>query len=172
MYSIDNRDHVVELKDVPQSSVGAPLPVVLCDEHTLLLAYVVEDVSSYWNGLSVHIVAPTTSVEAVALVEFRRHRAFSFGSPNDEAFAGHPLTSRGLHPYGAFRVKDSSWIRELERMNQVHPLHKPERFQALEHFIFAFHDSTFECVAEGYDISTHVGSLAGILSEMQQRLKW
>lgn len=172
MYPVDNRDRVVELRDVAQSSVGAPLPVVLSDEHKLLLAYLVEDAPSEGDDVSVRIVNPTTSVEAVALVEFRRYSSFMFGSPNDEAFAGHPLASRGLHPYGAFRIEDSSWIRELERMNRVHHFHNPERFRALEHFIFAFHDSTFECVAEGYDISTHRGSLNDVLSEMRQRLKW
>lgn len=46
----------------------------------------------------------------------------------DEAFRGHPLASRGLHPYAAFRVEDSSWVRRLECMNAVHDSHDPERF--------------------------------------------
>jgi hypothetical protein len=76
-----------------------------------------------------------------------------FGSPNDEAFHGHPLAERGLGPYGAYRVEDSSWIRRLERMNSVHPRHDPERFRALTHCVLSFHDSTFECVAEGVRFS-------------------
>ena len=100
------------------------------------------------------------------------HRSFMFGAPNDEAFAGHPLASRGLHPYGAFEVRSSSWIRQLERMNSVHPFHKPERFQRLKHFVFAFHDSTFECVAESYAISNYEGSGQLLLTELQRRLKW
>jgi hypothetical protein len=35
-------DKVVELSDVPQSCVGAPAPVVIGGEWTLLLAYEVE----------------------------------------------------------------------------------------------------------------------------------
>jgi len=31
----------------------------------------------------------------------------------------------------------------------VHDRHSPARYSALRHFIFTFHDSTFECVAEG-----------------------
>ena len=171
MYTVDNRDRVVELSDVAQPSVGAPLPVVLSDEDKLLLAYIVEAAPAEADDLAVRIINPTTSVEAVALVEFRGYSSFMFGSPNDEAFAGHPLASRGLHPYGAFRIEDSSWIRQLERMNRVHHSHNPEQFRALQHFIFAFHDSTFECVAEGYDISTHTGSFDDVLSEMRRRLK-
>ena len=39
MYSVDSRDTVVPLPNFPQSSVGTPCPIVLTDEHTLILAY-------------------------------------------------------------------------------------------------------------------------------------
>jgi len=172
MYLINERDHVVELGNVPQSSVGAPLPIVLSDEHKILLAYVVEDTSPDWNGSSVRVVDPSTLGEPLALIEFKSYSSFIFGAPNDEAFAGHPLASRGLHPYGAFQIENSSWIRQLEQMNSVHPYHKPERFERLKHFVFAFHDSTFECVAESFTLSEQEGSLEGLLSVMQSRLQW
>jgi hypothetical protein len=172
MYHVDGRDKVIELQGVPQSSVGAPLPIVLSDEHRILLAYIVEDTPSDWDGSYVRVVEPNTSGESLALVEFTLHRSFMFGSPNDEAFTGHPLASRGLHPYGAFQIEDSSWIRQLERMNAVHPYHNPERFGRLKHFVFAFHDSTFECVAEGFAVSEHEGSLESLLSIMQSRIQW
>ncbi len=35
-------------------------------------------------------------------------------------------------------------------MNAVHPCHRPEHFAGFKHYIFAFHDSTFECIAEGF----------------------
>lgn len=39
MYEADAEDHVVVLKNVPQSSVGAPNPIVLAGEHDVLLTY-------------------------------------------------------------------------------------------------------------------------------------
>lgn len=75
-----------------------------------------------------------------------------FGPPNDEAFAGHPLAARGLRPYSVARVEASSWIRTLEAMNRVHPHHRPDRYRELQHFVISFHDSTFECIAKGYDL--------------------
>ncbi len=48
-------------------------------------------------------------------------------------------------------------------MNSVHPYHKPEHFQRYKHFIFAFHDSTFECIAESFSASIHRGSTQGVL---------
>lgn len=171
MYSVDERDKVIELENVPQSSVGAPLPTVLSDEHKILLAYIVQDTPSAWDGSYVRVVDPNTSGEPLALVEFNSYWSFMFGAPNDEAFEGHPLASRGLHPYGAFQIENSSWIRQLESMNSVHPGHRPERFEGLKHFVFAFHDSTFECVAEGLTVTEHEGSLKTLLPIMQSRLQ-
>lgn len=172
MYPVDERDKVVELKNVPQSSVGAPLPILLSDEHKILLAYIVQDTPSDWDGTSVRVVDPSTSGEPLALVEFNSYSSFMFGAPNDEAFEGHPLANRGLHSYGAFQIENSSWIRQLEMMNAVHPFHKSERFKRLKHFVFAFHDSTFECVAEECTVSQHEGSLENLMSVMQSRLHW
>src|SRR5438093_1472990 len=128
MYDVDERDRVIELKNVPQSSVGAPIPFIMSDDHRLVLAYYIEDPPSGWDGSTVRIVAPMDAVEPVALIRFRSCYAHMFGPPNDEAFHGHPLAPRGLHPYGAFEVTDSSWIRRLERMNSVHRYHRPEVF--------------------------------------------
>jgi hypothetical protein len=99
----------------------------------------------------------------VALVSFSYPYAHMFGPPNDEAFQGHPLESRGLRPYAVFEVLESSWIRHLERMNSVHAHHRPERFDKYHHFVFAFHDTTFECVAESFSVSLHTGSVAEVL---------
>jgi hypothetical protein len=170
MYSIDERDKVILLPDVPQSSVGAPLPIILCDEHRLLLAYLLQEDTSGWDGTIVRVVDLESSGEPLALVEFSGYDSFMFGAPNDEAFHGHPLYSRGLKPYSAFVIEQSSWIRQLERMNSVHPYHRPQRYAELKHYVFAFHDSTFECVAKDFTVTEHFGSLAEILPEMQKRL--
>jgi hypothetical protein len=97
------------------------------------------------------------------LVRFTRPIAHMFGPPNDEAFAGHPLAQRGLEPYSVFEVHQSSWIRALERMNSVHPRHRPEAYARYKHFVFAFHDSVFECIAEGFELSAYRGSVSAVL---------
>ncbi len=163
MYSVDSKDTVVELSDVPQSSVGAPCPMVLAGEHHLHLVFYLENRSPDWDGTTVRVVGETTAGESVVLVQFARAYAHMFGPPNDEAFGGHPLASRGLGPYRAHEVRDSSWVRRLERMNAVHPYHKAEHFARYRHFIFAFHDTTFECVAEAFSVSVHSGSVAKVL---------
>jgi hypothetical protein len=158
MYTIDARDEVLERTDAPQSSVGAPRPVVLSNERGLALAYYIQEPE--WDE-----TMPLAD-EAVALVRFERSLSFMFGLPNDEAIAGHPLAVRGLAPYGVFEVKSSSWTRTLERMNAVHPHHRPEHYARLKHIIFTFHDNTFECIAEGFTATRARVSPAGVLPAM------
>jgi hypothetical protein len=55
----------------------------------------------------------------------------------------------------------------LERMNAVHPRHDPQRFMAdLRHFVFAFHDSTFECIADSFESEAFRGSIRSATDRM------
>ena len=85
------------------------MPIILSDEHRILLAYIVQAPSDP----SPDNIAQQVEGEDFALIEFQPYRSFMFGSPNDEAFSGHPLASHGLHPYACFQIEASSWIRRL-----------------------------------------------------------
>jgi hypothetical protein len=141
MYEVDARDTVVRLTELPQCDVGAPMPALAAAEHHLEVGYIARERGA--------------DEETIAIVRFNRPYAHFFGPPNDEAFEGHPLAGRGLEPYGAFRIDDSSWIRRLERMNAVHEYHRPEAFAELQHFVLTFHDTTFECVALTFEVGIH-----------------
>jgi len=169
MYSVDEKDTVVQRNDLPQSSVGAPCPMVLSGEHLLHLAYYLEEREEGWGGSTIRIVDEHSQEELCALVHFKHAIAHMFGPPNDEAFNGHPLAQRGLKPYSVFEVNESSWIRKLKHMNSVHPYHRPERFDKYRHYVFAFHDSVFECVAESFELSIHRGSVSNIICDSLRR---
>ncbi len=166
MYDIDEQDELIEIRDLPQSSIGAPNPMIACDEHALCLAYYIQDAPDGWDGSSVRVVGPDSASETVALLRFEWCYAHMFGPPNDEAYTGHPLADRGLEPYSVFEVKNSSWIRQAERRNAVHPYHKAEHFfKNKRHFIFFFHDSTYECIAKSFNVELIQGSVKGALSD-------
>src|SRR5262245_23483995 len=171
MYPVDELDTVVALGHVPRPDVGAPLPVVLADEWRLLLAYIVSEPDPNWDGTSVRMVSPECDGLPVAVARFDRPSDHMFGAPNDEAFSGHPLAERGLRPYAVFEIQQSSWIRQLRRMTSVHPQHRRDWFmEGKKHFVFAFHDSTFECIAHGFDLLVHRGSIVSALDRMVELL--
>jgi hypothetical protein len=102
--------------------------VIFADESSLLLRY-------------------TTANDAVAIIKFPLVSIFKFGSPNDEALGGHPLSSKGLKFYSVYRVDNSPWIDDLEKQNSVHHRHDKKRFlENKTHYIFTFQDSCLECV--------------------------
>ena len=83
-----------------------------------------------------------------AIVRFELCSISKFGYPNDEAWSGIPRT-RGLS-YGCYEVLNSSWNAELSELNKhSFPDSVPSKAR---HFLFLFHDSSFECLANGYSI--------------------
>lgn len=169
MYQVDSEDKVVKFDAVPQPSIGAPLPIILSEEGKVILAFYLENPPEGWDGSTVRLTSQQAE-EPIAIVELKCCYAHMFGPPNDEVFSSHPLASRGLHPYGAFEVLRSSWIRQCEKMNSIHPYHKPERFLNYHHYVFAFHDSTFECIADGFDVTETHSSMQAILPLMAEKL--
>lgn len=160
----DEEDIIVELKDIPRSDTGAPMPVVFSDEHTTLLGYTEQEFIDWSTARPEDIRGSST------IIEFKFCASQTFGSPNDEAIHGHPLHKKGLKSYSAVEVVKSSWIKKLERMNSVHDRHDPKRFERYRHFIFTFHDSMFECVAESYSVCQMNCTYLEMLMEMHRQI--
>ena len=157
-----NRDLITKLEDVPQSSVGAPCPMVVASEHFLALIYFLQEREATWDGTTVRVIDPNSSGIPVAVLKFFRPMAHTLGPPNDEAISGHPLYKKGLRPYSALLVNNSSWIDFYCKINSAHPHHNAKSFAAKRHYIMAFHDSIFECIADRYTIDVTSGSVAAI----------
>lgn len=141
---------LVRLEDFPQCNTGSPDPLIEASEHRLILRYLV------WEPpLDLATLSDDHDVgEREAVVEFARPYAHFFGPPNEEVISGHPYAFLGLKPYAVFEVRNSDWIEEMRSRNAIHSRHSDARFTERRHFIFAFHDSTFEVVAHGYSLSS------------------
>jgi hypothetical protein len=102
------------------------------------------------------------------IVEIDQCSQTKFGYPNDEALPGHPLYERGLCAYGVYEVRNSSWVRLMTKQNRVAFPNTPDSTQ--RHFIFTFHDNTFECVARGLRASLSARPYAEIFEEVRKRV--
>lgn len=145
---------------------GSPRPVLLqSDTVTILLFYLPDGIN--WSEPS-----PDADLggEELAVVTFHGCSRVTFGHPNEEVLHGHRLWPKGLRYNGAHEVLNSAWIAELEQVNAVHPRHDPRRWRKLRHFILTFQDSTFECVAEGFEVSVSSRPLEALVSELARRL--
>lgn len=119
MYQIDEKDRVVALKDVPRPDSRDPLPVVLAKDGSVILSYIAG------RSLTVMITFPFCAQHL-------------FGMPGEKTLNLHPLAGRGLEPYGAYEVKDSSWVKAVKARYSG---------ETRKHFVFTFRDTVFECVA-------------------------
>lgn len=150
---------------------GAPLPFLFMSDLKTFLTFYVSEPDPNWDGSYVTVKDPADkTVESLAVVEFHRCSSAKMGTPNDEVFEGHPLNGKGLEAYTAQVVRNSRWLASLQAINSVHSQYDPARWKDQKHFVFWFHDSTFECVAESYKVELFTGIMSELLSEVSRRL--
>jgi hypothetical protein len=151
--------------------VGAPLPFLLCNDYRTFLTFYASKRDSGWDGSRVKIINPASTEEALlCLVTFKHCMSAKLGHPNDEAQCGHFLEGRGLDGYTAQIVKNSPWLKEVAKTNSAHPNDNPETWTLLNHYVFWFHDSTFECLAKSYEVEVSSESMPELLKRIQAKL--
>ena len=151
--------------------VGAPCPHQLQSDCRTFLVFFLLDVDPNWDGTWIKIRRPDSpEPQKLALIEFEGCRCTKMGLPREDAFAAHPLSGRGFVPYRAMSVENSAWVKELETINAADHAFRGEIWGELKHYIFPFHDSTFECVAHGFKVETFDISFPQLLSEICHRL--
>lgn len=151
IYSIKD-DTVVQITGLPRITPGAPDPLIFADERKVVMSYWVAQPTEIELAKARSHPDRTDGPDVYAIFCFRGVHSHMFGYPNEEAYDGHPLTSRGLRPFGIYEVGKSSWIARMEHMNSVHPAHTKDMFDSLRHLVFGFHDSTFEILTREFDL--------------------
>jgi hypothetical protein len=147
----------LEIGVVPEAAVSGAM--VLQDEYATYLAF---------NAMSKGADGKRHD-SGTAIVTFKRCLLTKFGYPNDEALAGHPLYDRGLQFYGVFEVLRSSWASAVVAQNRrSFPATRDD--YAGRHFVFTFHDSTFECLADELAVELSREPYAEILARLSSRL--
>jgi hypothetical protein len=163
------RPHAVPIEFEHRWDIGAPLPHVFQSDYRTFLLFLLRDAPLNNDGTYVKVVS-ASSASNVGIVEFHRCMSAKFGTPNDEVNDGHPLHGAGFVGYRALRVINSPWIAELRSINSVHRCFDSGFWEGLTHYIFGFHDSTFECVAQDFSVSTTPASLQEAIAHVCGRL--
>lgn len=151
--------------------IGAPLPFLLCNDYRTFLTFYVSEPDPVWDGTYVTVIDPSSQEEAsLCLVTFNNCVSAKLGHPNDEVLSGHALYGRGLEGYTAQIVINSPWIKEVAKNNSVHRGDDPQGWNSLYHYVFWFHDSTFECLAKSYEVELSREPLSQLLNRVQEKL--
>lgn len=164
-------EYAVPLDFPVRWDVGAPLPYLLRNDYKTFLTFYIAEPDPDWDGTYVKVKDPASGEdESLALVEFAGCVSAKLGTPNDEVLDGHPLHGRGLDSYTAQRVINSRWLAAAEEINSVHRCYDREHWQELNHYVFWFHDTTFECLARSYTVEPFREDMESLLSLVCQRL--
>ena len=102
------------------------------------------------------------------IVELLRCQLTKFGYPNDKALSGHPLYKHGLASYGVYKVINSCWIKQMTEQNRM--VFPDTKDSTAHHYIFAFHDSTFECIADSLKVSRSEEPYEVIFASISKRV--
>ncbi|NKF24502.1 hypothetical protein [Solimonas marina] len=130
------KTNVVEWLAAPQMTIGAPMPAI------------------YWSDSRLFVAYETPNRNEYSVVVFEGVLQHTFGYPNDEALAGHPLYGVGLQLYAFNEVLGSPQVRDLTARNTaIFPgAHNP--FHGVRHWLVSFHDETLEVLGKSV---SHLG---------------
>ncbi|MDO3644607.1 hypothetical protein [Mucilaginibacter sp. L3T2-6] len=144
---------LIELANVPQMDTGAPSPTIIANDNNLYVTY---------NKMTSRSCVTEENVQKknkILVVKFNNCLQFSFGLPSDETISGHRYYGLGLASYAVYELLNSDLIDELKHIEAVHPYFNNEKYETYKHYIITFHEKTFECVAEGYELQEKDESL-------------
>ena len=164
MAAAKGEQHAVPIDFPLRWNAGAPLPHLIQNDLRVYLTFFLRDASPK------SMDSDSSRKQTLGIVEFKRCMATRMGTPNDEVFHGHPLSGKGLEAYKAQQVINSEWIKSLQAINGVHNDYNPDFWRRLQHYVFWFHDSSFECVAESFDVWTSENSIRKQLAILCDRL--
>ncbi|MEM8945461.1 MAG: hypothetical protein AAGD11_09770 [Planctomycetota bacterium] len=165
MYSVGSDERLLEIEKIPACDIGAPLPSVVATEHYTALCYIAKQPPPEgWHGQYTNLVSHDSPDSPVILVEFRICADTRFGwFPDENTCGNHPLSPKGLQPYSAYEVANSSWVKELARLEAGN---RDRSLLSMHHYVLTFHDTTFECVADSFAVRTHMGSVQDALANI------
>jgi len=157
----NNEEYAVRIKFPVEWDTGAPLPHLFINDYCAYLSFYIRECDPEWDGSYVNVVDPKDETPvSLALVEFKSCTIAKLGAPNDEVFHGHPLEGKGLEGYAPLVVKNSNWLEEIKAINKVHNYYKEEHWLNRNHYLFGFHDTTFECIADSFEVSLYSTNMA------------
>jgi hypothetical protein len=135
---------VVELTDLPPAEPNCQTVNFVCAGGRVRLIYEVNPFLRPPKG--------TRGADPSFVVVDLGHCYSLATGPNDEALGNHPMAKHGLQAYAIQEVVNSPWIADRVRVLHKDGIIDPRIHAGLRHFVFAFKEGLFECLARGYRV--------------------
>lgn len=146
-----NGPMLLPLKDIPEADMGAPYPFIIASEYGLVQLYyyvAVYDLNADGKRVDAKV---NDDRDFIAEVSFENPQAHLLGGPDENSNRSHELFDQydaTTELYSGFELITSNKIPQF-RLSGLGMA--PDGYR---HFIFPFHDSTFEIIAKCYTART------------------
>ncbi len=108
-----------------------------------------------------------TNDEPCAAVIFDGLQDFRFGPPNEDCCGFYQKFIENFAPGEAYVTNLGSWLTSVGlRDTRIFKLNDPD----CKHYIFTFHDSTVEVIAQGFRVETDTCSVHSMISRQLKEL--
>ena len=139
---------LIEIKGLFEMDTGSPSPMIISNDNELFI--------TFYTDKRINDTAPvernTIYDRGVFGIKFKLYRKFTFGLPSNETLQGHPYYKLGLKSFRFYELQYSDLIKNLQKIESVHPYYNADIWQSYKHFIITFHDNMFECIAKEFEI--------------------
>ncbi len=139
---------LIEFRGLFEMDTGAASPTVLSNDNELFVIFYGDAPRQSDFPQERNTVYDT----GVFVLKFINCLKQTFGMPGDETLRGYRYYALGMRPYSFYELNGSDWIEELRSIDRAHPRFNPDKWTHYKHYIITFHDSMFECVAQGFEI--------------------
>ena len=127
-------------------------PTVISDGSKLLLVSNFYSIAQNYDKSTLKVFGDENALSngVNVIIEFLGWVDFKSGKIGED-FIGHPDYIPSLRSYKTYEVINSGWLRNLKQiMTPTGP-----SFSKSRHFVLGFHDTRFECIANGYYIRAY-----------------
>lgn len=157
---------LIEIKGLFEIDYGAPSPTIISNDSELFIAFYASKESTLFELQERNTVYDT----GIFALKFKTYLKYTFGLPGNETIQGHPYSKLGMKPFSFYELRNSVLIKELQKIEKVHPSYNPEKWEMYKHYILTFHDNMFECIAQYFEIREENTSLYNQATAMLNEL--
>ena len=114
-------------------------------------------------------------IAGTAVVELLGCKAATHSYSTNLGHDGRPYSYFGLKPGAVFEITGSPWLHRTEEDIAFHAPKTTTRGRTttkakpLRHFVFTFHDTTYQCIAEGLQATLCFGNYGDIAAQLLHR---
>ena len=144
---------LIKIEGLFQADPGAPCPLLISDDNNLrLIFYAAENPDLPTEDQ----IFPN---EPIVELIFKRCSYHSFSPPNDGAISGHPYADLGLYSHNFYELTESDLIAKLKTYNRHHTYDNPNVWDKYHHYLLAFKEQLFECIAYDFEVRKSIGNI-------------